>query len=519
IQGTKVTYRSDLYSMGCMLYMCLTGTPPFVGENKLRTMEKHCTTAPLPLRQASRGKEFPPGIEPIVMRLLEKDPADRYNSVDEFKEALIDMAVANGYMRRPPGQPGAIGQLYMTGVIPEMPKTIVDMVPNSGTTQAFDGLYEGAGKTSAGSPVAFRENERNNPAFRQGTVKFVDRKHLYFLLIPFFLGAVVAGAFFLSNWWKHHSTINRDGRKEAIDIKPQLSPSSGLSLRRRETDMSLDKALTADQEIDALVSDGFSDVILDLSRKRGLTDRGLGKLKFFKRLRTLDLSYTDISGSSLGLLARNRFIKLNLEGNRRIQDWNLNFLSNQSNLQELSLVSTGITDHGLHYVARLKSLTTLLLGQNPRLSDTGVVNLDLAESKIRVLFLNDCSLSDRSVWELRKMSDLVWLNLSGNPGITGKTLEILEKRAADFKRLYLADTRLTEADLHRIRNFTGLIVLDLSGLALSSATINDLATLKGLRNLYVVDCHLSEQQLDRLESLLPSTVVSRNIRPTYEAVF
>ena len=76
IQGLReeMTHSSDLYSLGCMLYMCLTGTTPFIGHSKFKTMEKHCTAQPLPLKQACRGRDFPPGIEPIVMRLLEKKP-------------------------------------------------------------------------------------------------------------------------------------------------------------------------------------------------------------------------------------------------------------------------------------------------------------------------------------------------------------------------------------------------------------------------------------------------------------
>jgi serine/threonine protein kinase len=100
ILSKTVTNRSDLYSLGCMLYTCLTGAPPFIGENKIATMDMHCTDQPLSLYDASDGMEFPPGIEDIVLRLLEKNPDDRYESVDQLKEALIAMALQNGLMTR-----------------------------------------------------------------------------------------------------------------------------------------------------------------------------------------------------------------------------------------------------------------------------------------------------------------------------------------------------------------------------------------------------------------------------------
>ncbi len=142
ILGNKITYRSDLYSLGCMMYMCLTGTPPFIGQNKLATMEKHCTAKPLTLKQACTGRDFTPGIEPIVMRLLEKEPRDRFDSVDQLKDALIAMAVQNGLMRKPDNQPAAAGQLYLTGVIPEMAPAVSLMVPRNLPTHAFDSLYD-----------------------------------------------------------------------------------------------------------------------------------------------------------------------------------------------------------------------------------------------------------------------------------------------------------------------------------------------------------------------------------------
>jgi serine/threonine protein kinase len=86
--GENVDHRSDIYSLGCTLFEALTGTPPHVGNSALRTMMLHQTSpAPL-LREASLGVTYPENLEQIVHRMLEKSPADRYQSLDDVVEDL-----------------------------------------------------------------------------------------------------------------------------------------------------------------------------------------------------------------------------------------------------------------------------------------------------------------------------------------------------------------------------------------------------------------------------------------------
>ena len=79
IRGLPADERSDLYSTGVVLYEILAGKPPFAGENKAATMTLHLEELPRPLRPPAGGASS--GIEAAVMRLLEKEPADRYGSV------------------------------------------------------------------------------------------------------------------------------------------------------------------------------------------------------------------------------------------------------------------------------------------------------------------------------------------------------------------------------------------------------------------------------------------------------
>lgn len=87
--GVSVDHRSDLYSLGCVMYEALTGAPPVVGDNALSTMMKHQTEKPLSLKQASLGLEFAEQLELLVQKLLEKDPKDRYSNASLLTADLV----------------------------------------------------------------------------------------------------------------------------------------------------------------------------------------------------------------------------------------------------------------------------------------------------------------------------------------------------------------------------------------------------------------------------------------------
>jgi eukaryotic-like serine/threonine-protein kinase len=88
-QGHSVDHRSDLYSMGVTFYHMLTGMPPFRAETALALALKQVREAPRSML-VHRG-ELPPDLDKLVLKLMAKSPADRYQSAGEMLADLTRM--------------------------------------------------------------------------------------------------------------------------------------------------------------------------------------------------------------------------------------------------------------------------------------------------------------------------------------------------------------------------------------------------------------------------------------------
>ena len=100
-RGAALDFRSDIYSTGVVLYEVFTGTLPFEGDTPLAVVLKHIQENP-PSPQA-RNPKIDPKISQIVLKCMQKDPKDRYQSVNELYEALTqgDGVKTAAWSRRP----------------------------------------------------------------------------------------------------------------------------------------------------------------------------------------------------------------------------------------------------------------------------------------------------------------------------------------------------------------------------------------------------------------------------------
>jgi serine/threonine-protein kinase len=138
-KGGEVDQRSDLYSLGVVLYELLTGKTPFEGDTPVEIAMKHLSNTPKP--PSELRKDIPPELDMVVLRALAKDPDARYQSADEMEGDLDRVArglpvaaatvdTATQVMRRPPAAPVESTAATMIAPVPgaarDVPPPIVE---------------------------------------------------------------------------------------------------------------------------------------------------------------------------------------------------------------------------------------------------------------------------------------------------------------------------------------------------------------------------------------------------------
>jgi streptogramin lyase len=109
IEGRQVDGRADVYSLGCMLYECLTGTAPFSRGSRLAMVWAHLEEEPP--KATERNPGLPKAIDAVIQKAMAKEPEDRYGTCAELVAAAEDafgLAQAKGSRRR--------GRLILAGV-------------------------------------------------------------------------------------------------------------------------------------------------------------------------------------------------------------------------------------------------------------------------------------------------------------------------------------------------------------------------------------------------------------------
>jgi serine/threonine protein kinase len=147
--AAKVDVRSDIYSLGCVLYFALTGRPPFPGGDTRQKITRHRTEEPIPIMDVIPA--IPPAFATFLRRMMAKNPEDRPTSCDAVRAELLkwstgepvppmDVKGDSNYRR-------AIQQLETQTTWPDL---TADLVPNTSGRQRRRSHFRFFSKNSFG---------------------------------------------------------------------------------------------------------------------------------------------------------------------------------------------------------------------------------------------------------------------------------------------------------------------------------------------------------------------------------
>lgn len=145
--GQPVDRRSDIYSLGIVLFHCLTGRVPFTADNPLTITVKHLND-PLPV-EMMRSSGVPAPIEQVVVKMVAKQAQDRYQTTDELINALTNALTASQLSMPSRWRPG------MSSSIPQVQVEVAgpSNFSNRPTPASISGNYNPVSVSGVGAPV------------------------------------------------------------------------------------------------------------------------------------------------------------------------------------------------------------------------------------------------------------------------------------------------------------------------------------------------------------------------------
>ncbi len=157
LQGKTLDGRTDLYALGCILFECLTGSPPYEAQTEAQMMYAHVFEPPP--RPSERSPELPRALDDVIARAMAKEIADRYATCAALIAAARDELIGG----RPASAPPMPRDGGVAGAIPPMPAPI-PAPPAPTPTPAPTPAPPPASETVGGPAARRREPELAAPA-------------------------------------------------------------------------------------------------------------------------------------------------------------------------------------------------------------------------------------------------------------------------------------------------------------------------------------------------------------------
>jgi Leucine-rich repeat (LRR) protein len=456
-RGERATARSDLFSLGVVLYRLCTGVLPFQGESTMAVLTALATHEPPPVDRLNPA--VPQALAGLVTRLLAKDPARRPTTAEEVAERLgaIERQLAGpGVEARteelPPGKEKApprpvrwkrvgvaVALLVLLALAWFFGPSVVRVATNQGELASVERERPAPPVVKAGKPEG-----------KEAPVLAADER--------------AAAKWALSLGGKIRIRIG--GGEPVIEAVKDLPAGA------------------------------FQVMTLDLPDTR-VSDTGLTHLKALTKLTTLHLNNTQVSDAGLAHLeGLTNLTNLHLDSTQ-VSNAGLAHLESLHNLTTLGLRNTQVSDAGLAHLKGLTNLTGLNLS-NTQVSDAGLAHLK-GLTKLTSLHLDNTQVSDGGLAHLKGLHNLATLSLFHSQ-VSDAGLAYL-KDLSNLTSLYLNTTQVSDAGLAHLKELTNLRYLGLNGTQVSDTGLAHLEGLTGLTGLGLGDTRVSDAGLASLKGL------------------
>ena len=434
--GTKVDNRSDIYSLGCVLYESLTGAPPFRGQTALATMMQHCSENPLPLKQAAMGIDFPPVLEQIIAKMLAKDPAARYQNCLDLAQDLASLEQKRIVNVKSEGQKEKSSSSNSHTVF----KLVGGLAAISAVAALFFALpHQNAPVNKPVLSVTETGRSADNtgeeePKFSQGHhfvqtnfSKVVGRSPNQMRVFDFG-NKRVGSLFYINSYFGTADPLSERVCKGIVSVRVnspvllqmnlidvysdprilsrfQKDDVQGLRLIYPDYSAIVDIPTQACDDSLAFASHLNSIIFLELHGP--ISNRGLRNLHIeeMKYLRNLNIPNTDIDGAELASYRKNlqKLVSLDLMAMKNAP-LVLKSLQGSKKIQYLAVAQTGLKDSDITSIASLTNLDSLLIAQTA-ITDKGIAKLTHMAALQRIS-LSQCPVTIASVKSLSKMPKL-----------------------------------------------------------------------------------------------------------------
>ncbi len=488
-EGARFDERSEIYSLGCLMFEALTGKPPFAGQTALETIAMHANQERPSLAKVT-GQEFSKGIEKLVATCLRREPSRRYSSAQAVA-ASIDALTGHDLSTTrteffhiphakkrslpPPLVLFSITALVVIGLA----AFAVVSVSNSNKSTKIKEI-----KTANRKPKSQSLTKRK---LSKLAFKAIERKGI-------------------------ENLFQINGSKQSWVAKHPLSDDElqYLTLKHRGDIKNLELVAGSGK----ISSVGWSAVAsLDLKSlivpQSTITDEDVSKIAKMPQLRRIDLSETDITDKAVEPFENTAIEDLNLRLCTNITDGCRTALGRAKQLQCLDLSQTqigdetvktvsalnlsllsipgcNITDDSLESLAATKSLTALSLDSTPVTAKGMACLNDLDLEKLSV---DSCRSFDDACLNtvIDNHPNLRYLTIS-NTRVTAKSV----RRIAELKKLQglnLASLSLNDEDIKPLISSLHVSSLDLAENAITDRSLDELARMKSLKKLQLSGCN------------------------------